>query len=131
MQNFIHHLFCTPTKPSFNIIVTIVLIAVKNDFIDLIDPSNLMETYTNDVGDSEDQDGCDRSLLYSTNPLAIATQRSTSYPIVNRWEVSHSHQNNSKDYIEARFNTTILVEGKFNAGDLINLSSTKTLISIT
>ena len=54
-----------PLKSGFHIIITIVWIAVK-DSSDLIDPSNLLEEFTNDFDDCEDQDRWDRTcfILY-------------------------------------------------------------------
>ena len=70
-------------KPSFHIIVPIVRISV-NEASNLSDPSDLIETYTSNSIDGEDQDRWDRALLYGSDPLAITTQRST---IANEYEL--------------------------------------------
>ena len=67
-----------------------------NDSSDPSGPSDRMKTGTNDSGDREDQDRWDRTLLYSSDPLAIATQRSISDPIVNRWSRPNDCSNNIK-----------------------------------
>ena len=50
-------------KPGFHIIVSIVWIAVNYSS----DPSDLLETCTNDPNDRKDQDRWDRALLYSND----------------------------------------------------------------
>ena len=56
-------------KPGFHIIVTIVWIAVNDSSVHS-DPSDLLETCTNDPNHRKDQDGWDRALLYTSDPLA-------------------------------------------------------------
>ena len=70
-------------KSGFHIIVPIVRIAL-NKASDLTDPSDLIETCTNNSINGEDQDRLDRALIYRSDPLAITTQRST---IANEYEL--------------------------------------------
>ena len=60
----------------------------------------VIETCTNDSGDCEDQDRWDRALVYSSDPLAMATQRLIGDLIVNR--VESFNPNDRNDYMETR-----------------------------
>ena len=63
---------------------------------DSSDPSDRIETGMNNPGDRNDHDHHDRTLFYSSDPLAIATIQITG--------VAHSNPTDRKDRIESSLN---------------------------
>ena len=55
----------------------------------------------NDSGDREDQDRWDRTLLCSSDRLAIVTQRSIAIPSSIAGDI-YSYSNDRNDYMETR-----------------------------